>query len=329
MADNERALMEWQLGVQSAFETGVTATRKLMGISSDSVLKPSVESTAVQEQRGSLQSLYNVTVDKVGAEATLAGAMTYEQFGYILDSLLGTATPSGVGPYTRDYIAPVTKPTSKMLTLFHGSSLDTKKMIGAVANELTITAEANKVTTFEANFIGHSVVDGALAALSDSTVQVAHANQMTMFIDPYGGTIGSTALVPTMFKAEVTMNMNKFTRYGLGAKTPYGHNQNQMEADGNQLKLSIELDTASIAWLDSILTATGYAPWRPLVRLKWAVDANYSLQLDWAGFCPEAPEVFTDSDGVSQVEFTLNGLYNSTLGSFCKWTLINQTASLT
>lgn len=329
MADNEKALMQWQLGVESAFGTAVVATTKLMGISADSTLKPIVEASAVQEQRASLQSQYNVTVDKTGAEGSLSGALTFEHIGYILDSLFGTATPSGAGPYTRTYIAPVSKPTSKMLTLFHGSALDAKKLISAIVNELTITAESNAVTTFEAGLIGHSIVDGSLASLSDSTVQVAHANQLTMFLDAYGGTIGTTPIVPTVFKLEASFNQAKFARYGLGSQTPKGHNQGMMEGDGNQLKVSMELDTASIAWLDTVLTATGYAAWRPLLRFKWTIDANYSLQLDWSGFCPEAPEIFPDADGIAQVEFTLNGFYNSGLASFCKFTLINQTAVYT
>lgn len=328
MADNESDFVQWQIGVQSAFETAVTPTKKLIGISSDGVLKPMVESTGVDEQRGSLVPVYTATVDKVGGEATIPGAATYDQIGYLLDSLFGTATPTGAGPYVRSWLGPTTtKPASKALTVVRGSAVDARKLTGGIVNEFTLKAEANARTTFEAGLIGHSVSAGALAALSDVAVNFLHANQMTLFLDAFGGSFGGTAIAPTVFSAELALNANKAAKYGLRAATPAGWKQSKGEADSNQLKMGIEMETATAAWLTSILTASGQAPWRPLVRLKWSIDANNILEIDYAGWCPEAPEISGDSDGISQIEFTLNPLYDATLGSWIKVTLTNQVSS--
>lgn len=328
MADNEIDLIQWQIGVQSAFDIAAAPTKKIMGLSSDGALKPIVEASGVEEQRGSFVPAYAATVDKIGGEATISGAVSFEQIGYFLDSLYGSAVPTGGGPYTRCWLGPtVSKPASKILTVVRGSPLDSRKLTGGIVNEINLKAEANARTTFEANLIGHSVSAGALSALPDLSVNFLHANQMTLFLDAFGGPFGGTAISPTVFTAELALNTNKSAKYGLRAAAPLGWKQNKSEADSNQLKMGVELETATAAWLTGILAASGQAPWRPLVRLRWAIDANNILEIDYAGWCPEAPEISGDSDGISQIEFTLNPLYNAELGSWIKISLTNQIPS--
>lgn len=326
--NNEIALMEWQIGKQSAFDTAVTPTARLVGIS-DGSITPKVESSVVEEQRGTLVPAYDVTLDKKSGEAKISGDVTFEQIGYFLDSALGEATPSGTTTYTRDYAGPIgTKPAPRINTLIRGSSEGVYGLIGAVANELTLKCESNKRLTFDCSMLGHSVDELALAspALADPAVNYAHANQMTMFLDLWSGTMGATAINTSVFSFELGINTSKALKAGLGSLNPIDIIQNKFDPGGNQLKLSMEFEaTQSKAWLDAIL---GSGPFKAQVKFLWTLDADHVLDIQYTGFTAEAPELFSDADGVAQIELALNPLYHATVANWLKISLKNKVATL-
>lgn len=326
MPDNEIDLFQWQIGKQTVFGTAVTPTAKLMGVGEGS-LSSGVESSLVEEQRGALTPGYTATVDKGGAEASLSGDVNYEQIGYVLDSLFGTATPSGSSTYTRTYTGPGSKPTPSIFTLLRGTTLDTRKITGAICNEATFKFEANKRLGFDSKWLGQSVTSGALAVLTDTAVNYAHGNSAQIYIDTWAGTVGTTAITSTAFSGELGLNFNKGLKYGLGSSNPTDHKINKLAGGSNKLKLALELSTESVAWYNSIITATA-APWSAQVRIKFSYDADRSLQIDFAGFADKAPEYVTDADGVAQLEFELTPMYHATLATWVKLILSNKVATL-
>lgn len=327
MADNEMDLMQWQVGSQSVFATAVTPTAKLIGVSADGKIAPIVETSAVREQRATLAPTYSATVDKITGEATLPGDATYEQLAWILDSLLGQATP-GSGPgYARQYSGPAgsTKPTPRILTLTRGSSLDARCLKGAIANELSLKTETNKRVTYETKFIGHSVEADSLASLADITPNYIHANQCAITLDAWGGTMGTTPLPSIAYNIELGLNMNKAVTMGIGSASPRGHNHKRGEGDGNQLKLSVELDTDSAGYLTSILGGSLY---QAQIQMTYTLDATHSLVVQYAGYVAEAPEYPSDSDGIATLDLTFAPMYNPTLGGWLKMTLTSAVSTL-
>ncbi len=329
MADNELDLMQWQVGTQSVFGTGVTATAKLMGISGGSI-QPVIEASELNEARGALTPGYTVTLDKATGTASLEGDLTYEDVCYWLDSGFGNATPTGAGPYVRAYAGAGAKPTPRILTLFHGASgVATQKLIGGVVSKFGYAFESNKRGTFKTELLGHSVADGALAALSDRAVNPIHANDITLYIDTWAGTMGSTSIAIAKYNISADFDLNRMVQMSAGSLNPLGWKQKKAEAKSNTMTLALEVDSVSKAYLDSILTATSAGgPLKLQVRLKATIGANQIFQHDFAGFCAEAPELVTDTDGVAQYEFTLQALYHSTLASWTKFSVTNQVATL-
>jgi len=325
--NNELALMEWQIGKQSAFDKDVTPTARLVGISDGSII-PKVESSIVEEQRGTLVPAYDVTLDKKSGEAKISGDVNFEQIGYFLDSVLGEATPSGTTKYTRAYAGPIgTKPVPRICTLIRGSSEGVYGLVGAVGNELTLKGETNKRLTFDCSMLGHSVAELALAspALADPVVNYAHANQMTMFLDNWSGTMGTTPITANAFSFELGINSGKALKSGLGSLNPIDIIQNKFDAGGNQLKLALEFEaTQSKAWLDAIIGG----PLKAQVKLVWTLDADHTITVEYAGFTPEAPELFPDADGVAQLDLVLNPLYHTTFANWLKISLVNKVATL-
>ena len=324
MADNELALMQWQIGKQSALATKVTGVTKLIGVT-DGTITPVVESSLVEEQRGTLTPGYVATQDKKGGTGKLSVEVYAEQAAHWFDCLFGLATPGATPDYLRTYSAPGAKPTLLPISLMRGSSEGAYGLTGAVLNELTLKGEKNKRLSAELGFIGHSVEEHTLGSLSDpATATPFHSNQMTMFLDTWAGTMGATALGVNVASFELGLNLNKVLQYGLGAITPAGVNVNKSDAGSNQLKLSLEFTAAkSKTWLDAVL---GTGPFQAQIRLLYTVSTNVTLQIDYAGFCAEAPEIFSDDDGVAQCDFTLTPQYHATLATWCKIALKSPTA---
>src|SRR5829696_7950272 len=99
-------LLEIQEGKEVTRGSAVTPTVKRMGIETFDIT-PIVESVAHKSQRASLAPAFEVDLAKVECEVSEEGDMCLEDAPYILDALFSEATPSGVGPYTRAYVAPL------------------------------------------------------------------------------------------------------------------------------------------------------------------------------------------------------------------------------
>ncbi len=326
MPDNELDLMQWQVGKQTLFATEVVPTAKLIGVT-DGEIAPLVETSAVPEQRATLAPAFQATVDKVTGEATVSGDANFEQLPYFLDSLLGEATP-GTGPaYKRDYAAPLgSKPSPRIMTLVRGSALDSRALKGAIVNELTIAGENNKRITYEAKAIGHSVIQKAVAVIADTSPNYIHANQVAIALDTWAGTMGGTPLTPTAYSFELGLNFNKMVQHGLGSLTPKDHKIKRGEPDSNQLKLSMELDTTSAGYFNSLITATT-DPWRAQIQLTFTSGSLIYL-IQYAGYAAEAPSYIADTDGVATLEFVFSPLYHATLANWLKMSVSNLVATL-
>jgi hypothetical protein len=328
MADNEIDLFQWQLGKQSVIGTAVAPTVKLMG-AEDGELTPNVETSVVEESRGSLVPVFDATVDKIDGAASIPGQANFEQIAYFLDSMLGEATP-GAGPgYARTYAAPlISVPASpRMLTAVRGSALAAKCLKGGIVNELAIKIEKNKRVSYEAKLIGHSVEDDSLAALSDSVVNYIHANQAALKFDTWAGTMGTTALTPAAYSIELGLNLNWALQSGIGSANPIGHKINKADAGSNQLKVSMELDATSAGYFNSIIAPTGQTPFRGQFQITFT-SGSLIWVIQYAGYAPEAPKFVGDSDGVATLDFVFNPMYHATFANWFKSSLTNAVSAL-
>ena len=326
MANAERDLMEWQVGKESVFGTGVVPTAKLMGIENGSI-QPIEEAEHVPEMRGTLTPGFESILNKSTGEASVDGQATTEDLGYYLDSLLGEATtPETASPFTRTYNGPGAKPTPRIMTLVHGSAEDAKALVSAICNTLEITIERNARTVFAAGFIGHHVEDDEVESLADRTLNLLHGNQMKVFLDPFGSAAGSTEYTAIDVSATLSLDMNKSLVGELGDLEPADHSHQKGDPGSNQLTLSLLLDAAagaSVALIDAALDATS-TPLQRVIRLEHTIDANNKLLIDFAGFTAEQPEIFADADGLASLEFVFSAQNEATLGGWLQIVLTNE-----
>jgi hypothetical protein len=316
------ALDQIQLGTEGTWGSTATATGKL-GLIADCVLEPEVEVETLKDVRGSLAPGFVAVLNKHQGAASISGVPSYDDLPYILNSLFNTSSAGAATTYTRDYVGQTTTaPTRTKYTLYRGSAGKVQKMLGTVFNELQIKVESNKPWQFSAKAVGHSVLDGSLAALADRSQTPIHANVTTMYLDAVGGTMGATPIASIWFSAELSIKNGVGLVPKVGSLTPTAYVDGMAEAT---LKIKCDVDATSAGYLTSVL---GTSLLQKQIRIKATTGATQIAQFDFAGTFSSSPKINTDQDGVSTFEFELDALYNTTLGNWMKASVTNSIAAM-
>lgn len=316
------ALDQIQLGQEVTWGSTVAGTAKL-GLITDCTLEPEVEVETLADVRGSLAPGFVAVLNSHKGSATISGAVSYDDLPYWLDSLFVVSTP-GAGPtYTRDYVGQLlTAPTRRKYTLYRGSTGKVQKMLGSVVTEFNLKVETNKTWQFTAKLVGASVLDGALASLSDRSQTPVHANVTTMYLDAVGGTMGSTPVASLWFSAELNIKNGVGLVSKVGGLTPVAYVDGMAEAT---LKVKADVDATTAGYLTSVLGTTLL---QKQIRIKATTGSTQIAQFDFAGTFTSAPKINTDQDGVSTLEFELGAIYNTTLGNWMKASVTNSIATM-
>lgn len=316
-------LLQTQLGKETTWGTGVTPTVKLMGIK-DFKLSPVNEAIVHEAQMGSLAPSPDANLTKIAGKASGNGDVVYEDIAYWLDSLFSEDTPSGADPYTYEHAAPLTAVTTpRKMTVVHGQGSDVYGLEGGLVNQLVISGKTGEALQFSVDMIGENVLTDALAALADRAVNMVMADHVALYIDAWGGTIGTTAISTAFFAFTLTINANRDTYPGFGQLKPKGYRDAKYTGT---LQMSLEFDATTKAYLDAIIG--GSAVFQKQVRIKASNGASLDLQLDFAGSSLTSPEPFTDENGVVSLDINLDGTYNSALGNWFEAQTINGVATL-
>lgn len=312
-----------EVGMQTVWGTAVTPTAKLSLIE-ECEIEPIQESEVIPELRGTLAGNYTASLNKGGGEASLKGALCYEDIGYYLDSILvKNVSPTGAGPYVYLRDAPLSSiPARRLFTLVKGNSTNYSYGLNSgIINELNIKIESNQLWMFDAKLVGQKVAELALAGSSDRTATPIHANNTSLWIDAWAGTIGSTAISDAWFSAELQIKSNSDVVPTIGNQYPISYRDAIYEAS---LKLKIEVATATKAFMTALL---GTTVTQKQIRIKGTTGATAIAQLDFAGTFKNAPKV-EDENGVSSFEFELFHTYNPTLANWLKTSVTTSVAVL-
>lgn len=317
---------EIQIGKETVWGTAVPPTAKLAEVE-ECTITPEVEAEGHAELSGSLSPAIHAAVNRKAGRASLSGIATYEQLPYLLDSLLGEATPSAGPPHDYAYLGAGAKPTPRQMTLVKGNPSFAEALISAILATLELEFATNVATTFSAEAFGYGVQDDALETLTDATVNILHGNDIALYIDDWAGTIGATEFTGVAFTARLGLDVNRDNVGGLGSVNPKTWKQQRAEPGSNQLMLSLEYETDAKAYLTELLGVTR-EPFEKQVRILSQIDANHICQIDFAGFAEEAPELHTDEDGVATLEFTLSARHNVGLGGWLAASITNEVVAL-
>jgi hypothetical protein len=316
-----------QLGWQSAFGTANgTATRKLQNVSSFK-LRPELETRALDQLRGTMAPTHQTALDRYLSSATAETSdCDFEELNYWLEMLFGTdATPTGAGPYVRDYAAPTTTAvTPHFATLQFGQTGGVWQMQDASVTSLTLSGAANSGVSVGASLMGGKVVAGTLATLPDLTTGTRMTGCMaSVAIETWDG-VTFAPLASSAFSWELSVNANREYHNFLGECTPSASYDNKWSG---QLKLSLELNDSTDDYLIAMLAAANTILEKQ-VKIKYTVGSAKTLRemvLTFAGHTMQAPELFQDKNGLMAYDLVLDGVYNPKLTN---WLTIQTTSNL-
>ncbi len=260
----ELELLQLQRGKQSAFVTAVAATAKCAGVTKVS-FKPAIKNDLRKHVRGSLAPGYLSAITEIGATGSIEEDVSYEDAPYDWDGLCGIATPSGVGPYVYAYNAPLTsKGTNRLDTFIYGNATDgVYKLAGAVMTKYTLKSNKQGVSSVTKEYLAYDVTTGTLASLSDRTVNFVTGADTVIYLDAWGGTIGTTALTATMYDYELTIDTKRATKRHMTIR-PDSYKEPSWDV---KLKLSMEFNATSKTQLDAILGVTPNAAYQKQFRI--------------------------------------------------------------
>lgn len=318
---NTPNLFEYRLGVEATdgWGTAVAQSVKLMNIESMNLV-PIVQGTQIKDMRGSMAPGHQSVLNEVRAEATLSGWLNLEQSPYWFNSLLQDVAPtSDADGNTWNWVAPTTAPAINSFTIAKGIVGDVnsvKSITGATVNTMSISGAVNEPVTLSIGLIGNKISTDTFDsdAEADVTTRILTGCGVTLYIDPASDAVGTTEIETGAFDFSLDLNANRQT---------YGHLNSCVHDDYREAKfdgaltLGLELDSTSAAYIDAILNADSDGLIEKVVRIKMTSDTSY-LQIDFNGIALESPQLFTDRDGVSTIDLTLNAQYNSVLGNWLK-----------
>ena len=303
-----------QFAWQSAFGTAApTATVKLQNVSSFR-MRPEFETRALDQLRGSLAPTYQSTLDNYAGSATFeVSDESFEDVNYWLDSLFGTVSPTGPGPYVRAYAAPTTAAiTPHFMTLQWGQANGVFQMQDASVASLTLSGANNSGVQVGGSIIGGKVTAGSLASLPDRTGTTRMSGCMAKISVGTWDAASLTELTDSAFSWELSINSNREYRSYLGSCTPKAYNDQKWNG---QLRLSLELNTSTDDYLTAMLGSSSAILERQIeIKYSTTVDGKArSMTIKFAGHSMQAPELFQDRNGVATYDLVLDGVYNSKL----------------
>lgn len=306
-----------QSGLQTAFGTPASAGTAIQQMITSFKPSPELEAAIVDRIYSSLAPGRDVILNGHRASASFeSAAATYEDINYYLDALFSASTPTGPTNYVRSYEAPLTAlPSPKFMTLLYGqTSYLVTKLVDCSLSTMNLSGASNQPVQCGGDILATAATTGSLATLSERTgLNFIMGHHGALYMDSWTGTIGTTLINKAAFAWELTINANREYRGYLGDLTPVAWHDNPW---GGQLKLSLEL-TADTDDLLTGLLGSPNAIQKKLIRIKYT-DGTRIFQIDFAGQTIQAPELYTDRNGVTAYDLVLEGVYNTTLANWLK-----------
>lgn len=318
-------LQSVQMARETTWATVVTDSVKSM-LCTKFALMPVLDGVVFKDIRASFQPGVIAAVRKIEGKGVSSYVCSYEDVNYLLEGLYGVLSPGGAGPYTRNGVGPTTSLTPRLFTLYHGDSVGTYKMQGSIITDVTFRCASNKEMTADANWVGQRITTATLAALSDRTVSPIMGDQAgTVAIDAWGGTIGTTTLSLTAWAYELKLVNEVRLKPYLGLLYPGAYEVQSLKPEKNVLKLSLEFNATSKAYVDEFIVGTLH---QRQIRISHDNTANYRMRWDFAGTLLKMSSLFDYDNGTAKVDLEYQGTYNATLGNFLKYYNTNQLSAL-
>ena len=337
MAQQQELLVVY-IGKESVWGTEAPGSFYKVPALTDVTLSPAIEVGDFPTLEG-LAPIYSAAVVKDGGEASVSGILNYEDLPFWLNSLFGAdavpvTVPGTPTAYKYVYAGPHDSAVASpdMFSLYYGTTVEGYQLLGAMVSTLEMSGSSGEEVQLGLGFIGKQVATEATAAtgttVGDRSVTLAVASDISLWIDDdLGSTFGTTQWTCTAYSFSLSLNSNRNVIYALGGIAPCSSYHQRF--DGT-LDLSLEFpggDDNTKDLLEGLLS--GPTLQQQCVRLEITTgDDDHVILIDFAGTLMDAPDVFTDSDGISTVDMSWKGTYDSSNGLWCDIDVTNLIADV-
>lgn len=308
---------------ETVWGTSAAATSKWMGVMPLPKFTPYFKATAFEEQRGTLNKTYLAAILQKGGEWEAEMYGTYEDLLYPLFGSFGVVSPTGAGPYTWTFNAPLASAwNAQSYTFEYGYDISTVQAAGCLIDKFSISGEASaewkaKVSGF---YKTHTTNGSLTGGISNRTVEVVLTPVTTLAIDPAGTTPGTTAYANTLISFSYEVETGLKPVYTAGTLEPSAF---VYESFVPTLSMTLLYTSAVKSWMSSVLN-TGAAS---VIQLK-STSGTKSVEIDYSGVMTDNYAVYGDKDGAEIIELKFTPLYDSGLANTSKIVVVNSVASL-
>lgn len=301
-----------QIGDENTWGTDTAATAKLMGvISADANQADEIESVG---DLGTAMPSVAAALKKTSAEMTISQRASYQDIVYWMHGLFGAATASAAAntTYAYKYTAPAATAviTPEAYTVEYGEPTSAAyQMTGGLVRELTLKGDAaSGLWTADVTLVGKTLKAEAMTSgISARTVDIARFADTSLYIDAWGGTIGSTAVAATLISAELRVSNGLHLKHFAGAATPQNYGLDRWEGE---LTLVLEFNTTDKAYVDAMLAPAVVQKLIRLLATQGATSALRVMRIDFAGTLIDGVKLFDDRDGNMTISLKFNGVYS-------------------
>ena len=321
-----------QLGPEATPGTAVPGTALWRGVFGG--WKDERDRQTVAEDIGIQTAAERIYDTKLGASVTFPDTpLTFEQICYLLEAAVGKVTPSGSGPYVRDYAFSLTDTpnTLQTYTIITGNKLvttDIKAIPYCIPTEVTLSGKAGEAWTVSGSWMGARAVAGTFAALSVPDVEDAIFSNTTLFVDASGGTIGTTQKTGVLIGAQIKITPAvEFVPPGDGVLYPTVHKQGRPKVS---VSLTYEYEENTVGPVSFVAAerAAYEAKSIRLVRLLCAGGSGREMQLDMAIRYDSVSEPQFEGDTNATVTFEGHADYSAADALMFAASISNNVATL-
>jgi hypothetical protein len=321
-----------QLGREGTAGTAVASTQIWRGRFAN--IEDQRTRVTVEEEVGILVNAERTyTSQYLAGLAMPATELTFEQVLHLLEAGIKTATPTGAGPYVYTYDMPTgnTVNTIKTYTIEAHNVIapaDSREMYYSFVESMTFEAEAGQAWMMSANWKGRTPTSAVpTASLTLPTVEEALLAKTKLYIDPTGGTLGSTQVVGVLMGAsfEITTGL---------VPVPVG--------DGNlyyvahkfvrpQVNFSLTLELEETGGVSRVATERAIAEADTVRLFRMRIDgssANRRMDIDWAGKYDLPMGAYQNSNGNTTVTLSGHAVYSTADTKFVTVAVTNNLATV-
>lgn len=254
--------------------------------------------------------------------------LTFEQVVHILEAGVRTATPTGVGPYTRVYDFPfggTAVNTIKTYTIETGNvtvASDQYKMSYSFVDSFEFSGTADASWMMQSTWTGRQMTQAAFtASLTAPSVSEAQFYKTLLYIDATGGTIGTTQKLGVLMSANVNVTTGLMpVPVGDGQLFFAAHKWTQPEIT---FSITLELEDASVVAQERVFYRNNAVR---LLRIQ-CDGGSTMFRVDLAGKYDSIGD-YTNTDGNTTVTLEGHAVASSADSLAATFTVINGVAAL-